>query len=59
MEKTYYVYLISPYGVECIGRGTLEECEKIKARKDSEWQIGYMWDTYISDHEEKEYSMYD
>lgn len=59
MEKNYYVYLISPYGVELIGSGTLEECEKIKAEQDSKWQIGYMWHTRISDHEEKEHTFYD
>ena len=58
MEK-YYVYLNHPYGVELIGSGTLEECEKIKAKKDAQWQIGDYWSTEIVDHQIKEYSMYD
>lgn len=57
--KTYYVYLNHPYERDLIGSGTKEECQAIKAKKDAEWQVGYLWDTEISDEEKEVYSMFD
>ena len=59
MPTKFYVYLHHPYGISCIGSGTLEECEKIKAKKDAEWKPGYMWSTEILDHKIKTYDMWD
>lgn len=55
----FYVYLEHPYGRTTIGSGTKEECEKIKAKKDAEWQSGYSWHTYISAEKLKDFDMYD
>lgn len=55
----FYVYLDHPYGRTTIGSGTKEECEKIKAKKDAEWQSGYSWHTYISADKLKDFDMYD
>lgn len=55
----FYVYLDHPYGRTTIGSGTKEECEKIKAKKDVEWQSGYSWHTYISADKLKDFDMYD
>ena len=45
----------SPYGTELLGKTKdRKEAEEIKAKKDAEWQIGYLWHTRISETEEKE-----
>ena len=55
----YYVYLYHPYGISCIGSGTLKHCQEIKAKKDAEWKTGYMWSTEILDHQIETYDMWD
>lgn len=58
-DSMYYVYLHSPYGTELIGSGSLEQCKKIKEKKDKDWQRGDMWHTEITNKKLEEYSMYD
>ena len=56
----YYVYLDSPYGTELIGKSTDKSvAEKIKSEQDSKWEVGFMWNTRITEKEEKESSYYD
>lgn len=56
----YYVYLDSPYGTELIGKSTDKSVvEKIKSEQDSKWEVGFMWNTRITEKEEKESSYYD
>ena len=56
----FYVYQDSPYGTELIGRAeTHEEAEKIKAKRDAQWEPGFLWSTRITEKEEKETSCYD
>lgn len=56
----YFVYLISPYGTELIGKSSNKSvAEKIKSDQDSKWEVGYMWNTRITEKEEKEYNYYD
>lgn len=56
----YYVYLDSPYGTELIGKSTDKSvAEKIKSEQDSKWEVGFMWNTRITEKEEKENSYYD
>jgi hypothetical protein len=57
----YYVYLDSPYGTELIGKSTDKSVvEKIKSEQDSKWEVGFMWNTRITEKEEpREVSYYD
>lgn len=56
----YYVYLDSPYGTELIGKSNDKSvAEKIKSDQDSKWEVGCMWNTRITEKEEKEYNYYD
>jgi hypothetical protein len=56
----YYVYLDSSYGTELIGKSTDKSVvEKIKYEQDSNWKVGFMWSTRITEKEEKENSYYD
>lgn len=59
-DITYYVYMDSPYGTELLGKTKDRKvAEEIKAKKDAEWQIGYLWHTRISETEEKETFCFD
>lgn len=57
--KKYYVYLEGVCGTELIGSGTKEQCEKIKAEKEKEWEPGFMWFVNIYDHEKNEKNYWD
>ena len=57
--EQYYVYLDSPAGIELIGSGDKESCERIKAEKDKQWRKGYMWSTRIESKPEKETNYWD
>ena len=56
----YYVYLDTPVGTELIGSTKDREiAEMIKAKKDADWEPGFMWNTRITEHIEKETNFYD
>jgi hypothetical protein len=56
----FYVYQEGYYGTELIGKSpTYEGAAKIKADRDAKWEVGFLWHTYISDKQEKEYSFFD
>lgn len=56
----YYVYLDTPVGTELIGSAKDREiAEIIKAKKDADWEPGFMWSTRITEHIEKETNFYD
>lgn len=56
----FYVYLDNPYGTEMIGRSKdRAKAEQIKAKQDAKWKPGFMWDTRITEKEEKDFSCFD
>ena len=56
----YYVYLDTPVGTELIGSTKYRViAEIIKAKKDADWEPGFMWNTRITEHIEKETNFYD
>lgn len=55
----YYVYLEGICGTELIGSGTKEHCEEVKAKKEANWQPGYMWYVNIYDHKITETNYWD
>lgn len=56
----FYVYLDSPYGTELIGRSEdRKRAEEIKAEQDAKWERGFLWNTRITEKEEKEFTCFD
>jgi hypothetical protein len=56
----YYVYLDTPVGTELIGSAKDKEtADMIKAKKDADWEPGFMWNTRITKQPEKETNFYD
>ena len=56
----YYVYLDTPAGTELIGSAKdRETAEIIKAKKDADWEPGFMWSTRITERIEQETNFYD
>ena len=56
----FYVYMNYPYGTELIGRSEdRAKSEQIKADQDAKRKPGFMWSTYITEKEEKEFSCFD
>ena len=55
----FYVYLHSPYGTELIGKSNDRvKAEKIKEEQDKKWEPGFLWDTEITEREQREVSYY-
>lgn len=56
----FYVYMDVPYGTEMIGCSEdRTKAEQIKAEQDAKWKHGFMWDTHITEKEEKDFSCFD
>lgn len=56
----YYVYLDTPVGTELIGSAKdRETAEMIQAKKDADWEPGFMWSTRITERIEQETNFYD